>query len=316
MPLRRLAVGLSRSPLSTAVCLVAPLCLINAGRWVAWLNLECPEPPLPPRPPLRVAAGTDVALAATVSTLIPTPGSATTIDPEREAQAVLMREALDWVDRAVARHGDLDGYTALFTKRERLAPGRELCTQVMEMKIATRPLSIYFRYRQPNAGREAIWVEGRHDGKVLVHEGGLGRLLAGTLRVDPRSRMAMSENRHPITEAGIGFVVAQLAERWPIEMTPDLARVEIDRAVVHDGRPAVTIECTHPEYDPAYLYHKVRVTFDAEHALPVRFQAYGWPESGEPELLEDYAYTELHLDAAIDARDFDPSNPAYQFARF
>jgi hypothetical protein len=310
--MRRLVTGLARNPLSTAVCLVVPLCLVGVGRWIAWENLERVDSPPAVAPPASTAA----TWTASVTTILSAPTSTGGISSEHAAQAALMREAMQSVERAVARYQQVHSYTCLFTKRERLAPGRELTTQIMDMKVATRPLSIYLRYREPNAGREAIWVEGRHDGKVLVHEAGLARLLTGTLRVDPRSRMAMSENRHPITEAGIGFLISQLADRWPIEMTPELARVAIERESTHDGRPAHIIECTHPEYDPTYLYHKVRVTFDAEHGLPVRFEAFDWPQSGEPELLEDYAYSDLRLNADLSPLDFDPGNPAYHFARF
>ena len=74
----------------------------------------------------------------------------------------------------------------------------------MSMKARTRPRSVYLKFRQPAAGREAIYVEGRNDGKVLAHDVGLGRLIAGTLHLDPDGSRAMEDCRHPITEAGIG----------------------------------------------------------------------------------------------------------------
>lgn len=317
MPMRRFLDGLSRRRVSTAVCLIVPLCLAGAGRWIVWEQLERTDPEANPAPVSLPASAASTALAASVTAILPTrTAPSDSPAPAAREQLALITESMEWVAQAVKRYASVSDYTCTFTKRERLTPARELSTQIMEMKVATRPLSIYFRYVEPSAGREAIWVDGRDDGKLLVHEGGLGRLLAGTLKVDPRSRMALSENRHPITEAGIGFVIDQLADRWPIEMTPELAQVAIERGLVHDGRPAIAVVCLHPEYDPTYLYHKVRVTFDTELSLPVRFEAYGWPESGEPALLEDYAYTRLRLNPGLAARDFDPANPGYAFGRF
>ncbi len=93
-------------------------------------------------------------------------------------------------------------YTCTFHKRERI-DGRLSHAHVMDMKARTSPSSIYFKFRSPNKGREAIYVVGRNNGKVLAHDVGIGKFLAGTLSLDPRGSMAMEDCRHPITEAGI-----------------------------------------------------------------------------------------------------------------
>ena len=67
---------------------------------------------------------------------------------------------------------------------------------------------------------EAIYIVGRNKGKVLTHDVGLNKLLAGTLRLDPTGGWAMENCRHPISEAGIGPLLDTLHTRWSSELDP------------------------------------------------------------------------------------------------
>ena len=110
-------------------------------------------------------------------------------------------------------------YTCKFYKRERIQ-GRLTPLLVMEMKARTKPKSIYFKFEKPYKGREAIYVEGRNDGQVLAHDVGVTKFLAGTMELEPTSARAMEENRHPITEAGIGALIDTVRRRWAAELIP------------------------------------------------------------------------------------------------
>ena len=61
----------------------------------------------------------------------------------------------------------MEDYTCTFFKRERIA-GRMTSLHIMDMKVRTKPQSIYFKFQQPAQGREAIYIAGRHSGKVLA----------------------------------------------------------------------------------------------------------------------------------------------------
>ncbi len=52
--------------------------------------------------------------------------------------------------------------------------------------------------------------------------------------------------------------------------------------------------------------------------LPIRFEAYDWPTRPlvEPELAEEYTYTDLKLNVGLKEVDFDVANAAYSFGRF
>ena len=188
----------------------------------------------------------------------------------------------------------------------------------MEMKSRTEPASIYFKFQAPNRGREAIYVEGRHDGRVLAHDVGIGKWIAGTMKLDPQGSMAMGASRHPITEAGIGPLIETVAQRWADELTPGESLVTIHAGMHVDGRPCTMIESVHPHRQPGFLFHRVNLYIDCELGLPTRFEAYDWPRhpGASPELVEEYAYRDLRLDVGLSDEDFDPANKHYSFGRF
>jgi hypothetical protein len=216
-----------------------------------------------------------------------------------------------------ARYQTITDYTCTFQKRERVA-GRLTGLHVMTMKVRCNPRSIYVRIQQPVEGREAIYIAGQNEGKLLAHDVGLNKLLAGTLMLDPTSARAMEENRHPITEAGIGHLLETLSGRWAKELEPQEAVVEFrDGAKI--GEPRCTlIEVTHPHRRPYFLHHKVLVYIHNDLRLPIRFEAYDWPDrtGGAIELSEEYTYTKLKLNVGLRDIDFDTTNPEYAFGRF
>ncbi len=225
--------------------------------------------------------------------------------------------ALDAVAEARSKFESVEDYTCTFYKRERIK-GRLTGAHIMSMKARTRPHSIYFRFQQPSAGREAIYIAGRNRDKVLAHDVGLGRLIAGTLHLDPTGAQAMEDCRHPITEAGIGRLIEIVWNRWSMELNPDESDVSIRDDMMLGDRACTMIESTHNRRKGHFLFHKVRLYIDQDLGLPIRFEGYDWPDKvgGEPVLAEEYTYMNLRLNVGLKDRDFDTSNPAYQFGRF
>ena len=216
-----------------------------------------------------------------------------------------------------ARYRAIRDYTCVFHKRERI-DGVLVRPHVMAMRVRTEPYGLYFKFITPDPGREAIFEPGKNSGKIVFHDVGLGRLLAGTLLLDPRGSMAMDENRHPIDDAGIGNLIDMLSTRWAAELDPSESVVEIHPHAKVADRACTLIETIHPRPSADFSFHKVKVYIDREHGLPIRFEAYDWPKSagGEAELVEEYTYAELKTDVGLTDLDFDAANPRYAFGRF
>ena len=113
----------------------------------------------------------------------------------------------------------IEDYTCTFYKRERV-DGKLYTPHVITMKARTKPASLYFKFVQPNRGREAIFIHGKNNNKIVAHDVGIGRFVAGTMHLDPKGDMAMEENRHPVTEAGLGAMIDQVKSRWDSELHP------------------------------------------------------------------------------------------------
>jgi hypothetical protein len=225
--------------------------------------------------------------------------------------------ALRTIKACQTRFTTVADYSCTFYKRERIN-GRMTPLFVMAMKARSAPRSIYFKFDNPNKGREAIYVEGRNDGKILAHDVGLTRLLAGTIELQPTSPQAMENNRHPITDAGIGALIDTVHRRWTAELSPEESLLVFDSDMVIGSRRCLLIESIHPHRQAEFQFHKVRLFIDTEHDLPIRFEGYDWPreEGGPADLVEEYSYIDLKLNVGLDDRDFDPANREYSFGRF
>jgi len=209
----------------------------------------------------------------------------------------------------------IQDYTATLIKRERVGQ-RLLGPEHMALKFRQKPFSVYLRFLAPPEvrGREVIYVEGRNDGKFMVHLTGVQQML-GTVSLAPTNFLALTDNRHPITETGILNLVNRLIEVGEQDMRHGDCKVQVYRVPVQ-GRDAICIEVDHPQRQPHFLYHRARIFVDEARTLPVRFEAYDWPDAtGQPPLLEEYTYLDLKLNVGLTDRDFDPANPAYSFNR-
>ena len=216
-----------------------------------------------------------------------------------------------------AKYLKVQDYTCTFYKRERI-DGKLYTPHVMTMKARTKPASLYFKFIQPNRGREAIFIHGRNNNKIVAHDVGFGRVIAGTMHLDPKGGMAMEENRHPVTEAGLGSMIDLVKERWDTELHPgESVLLFHPRAKVGD-RACLMVESIHPRRGPEFMFHKVKLYVDRELGLPIRFEAYDWPKhpGGEAELIEEYTYANLKINVGLKDSDFDPNNGQYSYGRF
>lgn len=228
-----------------------------------------------------------------------------------------LEEARTWIVRAKSRYESVRDFTCILHKQERVK-GRLTGQQVLKLKVRTNPKAVYVKYLKPHAGREAIFVDGKHQNKLLVHDVGIGKLLAGTLQLDPKGHHAMQDTRHPITEASLGHMIDTIHDAWQRELRPGEMWVDLNHQARVGDRGCTLIETAHRKRYAGDMYYGVKVYIDKELILPIRFEAYDWPakEGGTPELAEMFTYQDLKLDVGLTDHDFDPANSAYDFGRF
>ncbi len=249
--------------------------------------------------------------------LKPVAGTPAGTDSHNVKRETPIARAIASIEECQLRYRNIRDYTCTFSKRE-LIKGQLTPLRVFMMKARTQPRSIYFKSRQPSPGREAIYIVGRNDGKVLVHDVGLNKLLTGTLKLEPTGGRSMEDCRHPISEAGIGPLLDNLQTRWSFELGPSECIVVFRNDQTVGTRRCTMIETTHPRQRPEFMFYRVRLFIDDELGLPIHFEAYDWPSfpQAQAEMVEEYTYSDLRLNVGLSDIDFDVSNGNYAFGRF
>ena len=220
-----------------------------------------------------------------------------------------------WAEKERPRIADIKDYTALLTKRESIE-GVLQEPQVMEIKVRHEPFSVYVKSRFPARlnGQEAIFIQGRNDGKVIAHGAGVERTL-GTQRITPEGVIAMRGNKYPITDLGLLNLIDKLLEVGRRDTKFGECDVKYYENVKVGERKCILLEITHPVPRKNFVFHIARIFVDAELKLPIRYDSHDWPPEGEekPILIEEYTYENLKLNTGLTDRDFDYRNPDYGY---
>jgi hypothetical protein len=199
-------------------------------------------------------------------------------------------------------------YSCTLIKQERVNGelGEE---QHIMMKVMQQPFSVYMQFLQPFAGREVVWIDGQNSGKMVVLEAGFKRMM-GKMNLDPNGSLAMSGQKHPITDVGIKNLMAKLYKMWDTEQKFAECDVTSNPNSKIGGRPCTMIQVVHPIARQDFRFHAARLFLDNELKIPIHFDAYVWPEqeNSDPPLDERYTYTNLKLNNGFTAREFDTKN--------
>lgn len=205
-------------------------------------------------------------------------------------------------------------YESIFIKTEKI--GRSTITSKMQLKIRHEPFSVYVKYLDPHEGREAIYVHGKNDGKVVVHDTGLASL-AGTLKLDPLGSTAMGENRYPIYKVGMRLLVETIMSVWVNQSKQNAGGITVNNypnsKIGDQACQAIETVLTLPIGTESF--QTTRLYFDSTTKLPVRLQQYAFPErrGQKPVLVEDYLYQNVKTNVGLTEMDFDANNPRYGY---
>lgn len=240
------------------------------------------------------------------------PAAAQNVRQAARVVSPAMNLPLKLVQEAKEAYAGVRSYRCLFIKRD-YVNGQLQPYQFILMKVRTRPFSVYMRWLKPRAGREVLYVPHRYGPKIIAHEVGV-KGVVGTVEIDPHSARARKESRHPITEIGIGNMIRKLERRWLLAARDPQYSVEVKPNAKVGNRSCWCVKARSPARG-RYEYFRVRVFFDKQHKLPIRFEGYSWPTRQFPDgmLIEEYTYDRLELNVPLSELDFDVRNPEYNF---
>lgn len=243
--------------------------------------------------------------------LVPPPGDLRARDGEHPLLPLIR-----WAERGLESLEAIDDYSCVLIKRERVR-GTLQPEESLFIKVRHRPFSVYGQFISPppKRGRAFIYVEGRNGGRLWAHAREGRDRFAGTVSLWPDGRMAMKDNRYPVTEVGIVNLIARLVEIGQQEMAIDDCRLTQRPGAKINGRPCVLLDIRHERREAKMRFHIARLYIDNKTNLPVRYESYGWPrEPGGPvPLVEEYTYLDVQVNRGFTDRDFDIANPEYGF---
>ena len=212
---------------------------------------------------------------------------------------------IERIEACTQRLAEIKDYSCKFVKRENI-DGELGSHQVIYLRVRHEPFSAYMYFLAPDGikGRQASYIDGENDGKlVALSEGLAGKL--GPIRIPTDGILAMEDNRHPITNVGLLNLMTLLGEDYTKAAESGETIVRRIPAAVAKRQCTVT-EIKHPKKQDNFKFHLSRIYFDNETDLPIRFEAYDWPADGEkePPLLEEYTYIDLKIDQGLDDEEF------------
>ena len=220
-------------------------------------------------------------------------------------------ELFVFLEKMETSYAGVRDYTAMFHRRERI-DGDWRAEEVSLLKFQ-KPFKVYMRWLSGlSEGREAIYVEGANENRVVIHEAqGFSRFFSFLL--DPGGWRILKDSRYPFTEIGIG----RLIERVGKDARRARARGEI-RLVDHGkgkvyGRDVRQIEGVLPRDQGAgYASYRIVLALDEENWLPIQAALYDWDNV----ITGEYAYSDLRVNPRLNEIDFESSNPAYHFSKW
>lgn len=247
-----------------------------------------------------------------VSLLLAAP-AAKEVAPARPAPAAMPAEpvalAESLLQQAESAYEKVPGYTTLFHKQERIA-NRLRKVDIIHLKFQ-KPFKIYMGWiESPDKGMEVIYKDGENDNKMKAHVGGFLNTFVPTVNIDIHDNLAMRNNRHLITETGIGVFLQRYRADFEKAKSRQEMQILLHGAEKSCGRKAYLVEARMPKKpDNGYYCYRSLVWFDAENKLPIEMEFYDHTDT----LIEKYSYRDLKLNPKLTAYDFDPNNPQYKF---
>jgi hypothetical protein len=212
-----------------------------------------------------------------------------------------------WLSEAEAAYAKVTSYTAIFHKQQRVA-GKLLPEETIALKFR-KPSSLYMKWmKEPYEGSELLYEVGQNEDRVKAHRGGILRFI--TRNLDPNDLGLMAGNLRPVTSTGIGYLLETVAINIRKALKAgDLAFSERGEERVY-GRTTQVWEVVIPK-EKARDYDGCRfvINQDVESKALVRIRVY----DRDDQLVENYGYENLRLDAPLVDADFDPKNPEYHF---
>ncbi len=218
-------------------------------------------------------------------------------------------DPLDLLNKAKERYNEIEDYTATFIKQQRI--GGELQKKEEIFMKFKKPFCIYYKWINPDGGKEVIYVDGKNKNRLIAHLGGVASFFPIAKWFKPTDSLAMAGNRYPITRSGIGNAIDSLIGQFKLAQESNELSVAYLGIEIIDGRRTHVIARRLPK-DKKYACYLSIINIDIETKLPIRIASLDWDFT----IKDIYYYKNLKINQGLTDQDFDPNNKKYRFGIF
>jgi hypothetical protein len=196
-------------------------------------------------------------------------------------------------------------YRCMFTRQERL-DGLVRNEQEIGVKFRERPFSLAMAWvkNAPLADR-MLYVEGRHDGMILVRpSGGIAQLFAGkVVRKDPNSEEVRRQSLRRLSEFGFQRGLQSIIAVYHLAaQRRELREETLPDANVLGRRTFVLVR--HLPDRPEYPAAKSTIYIDQEWLTPILIEG----ADAKGDFICRYLYKDVQFNAGLTDEDFLPEN--------
>lgn len=291
----------------------------GSGYQTVHANLKPPTP----APPLMIPGSPRLASAnaenqAPVLTFAASQQREETLPPPLETEKtspdtrVHSGDPLRELSRNAAKaYAGVDSYVLRLRRRE-MVGNQKMPEEMMLLKYRRQPMSIYLKWLgNEGKGREVVYVQGKYDNNIQVRmAAGDVPLLPGGMRMafSPDNRMVREKSRYPISEAGLGPLVARFGKlidavekgdksQGSVKHLGEILRPEFD------GKVEAVLQTIPLKSDPLFPRGGERLwCFDRTLHLPILIVS----KDNTGREVEYYCHDRIQFPVRLDDDDFNP----------
>jgi len=192
-------------------------------------------------------------------------------------------------------------YTCLFVKQERIS-GSMRPEQHIKAKFRERPFSVAMEWvKNVPLGDRVIYVEGRHNGMMLIRPKGIWKNILGTVARDPTSKQVMANTLRPVTQFGFRRSLENLLGVYELaEGRSEAVNTFEGYKQIGDEKVLVLVRMLPARDD--YPAKKTVVYLSVDRLVPLGVEGYDWDDR----LFCRYFFKDVKFNVGLTDRDFTP----------
>ncbi len=238
-----------------------------------------------------------------VTAIAGTPGESISSDRIEELERLASTDHVSLLKQALANYRDnYQDYTCTFIKHERIN-GRFRDEQEIEVKFLDQPFSVAMRWtKNAPAGDRVLYIEGKHNGQMLVQPKGLLGALVGTVKRAPDGPDAMANTRRPVTLFGFRRLMESLLEVNELASNRGEGKFTFEGYKTKARKVMILNRVLPPKKDyPA----KTTIWYlDIDHLVPIGLEASDWDDQKTCQ----YSYSNVKFNVGLTESDFAPQS--------